>query len=73
MIIVIVGLFTILHTSFPHIMREKVSEYDKLEKINDKEYSANLQLFAGIGMLLVGGIILVLGVNRKDEKEILKK
>ena len=73
MIIIIVGLFTILSTTFPHVMREKVSEFKKLEKTNDKEYTENWQLYAGIGMIVVGGIVLVLGVNRKDEKEILKK
>jgi uncharacterized membrane protein YkvI len=72
-IIISVGLFTTLLTIFTHAMRFEIGEFMKPEIVKDNEYTANWRLYAGIGMIVIGGVVFVLGVNKKDEKEILKK
>ena len=72
-IILLIGLFTTLLTGFTHIMREKIGEFMKPEIAKDFEYTENWRLYAGIGMIVMGGVVFVLGVNKKDEKEVLKK
>jgi hypothetical protein len=54
-------------------MREEIGEFMKPEIAKDFECTVNWRLYAGIGMIVVGGIVFVLGMNKKDEKEILKK
>jgi hypothetical protein len=54
-------------------MRDEICEFMKPEIAKDFEYMVNWRLYAGIGMIVIGGIVFVLGVNKKDEKEILKK
>ena len=73
MIILLIGLFTTLLTIFTHTMRDEIGEFMKPEIAKDFEYMVNWRLYAGIGMIVIGGIVFVLGVNKKDEKEILKK
>ena len=73
MIIILIGLFTTLYSGFGHIMREGIGEFMKPEIAKDFEYTVNWRMYAGIGMIVIGGVILVLGMNKKDEKEILKK
>ena len=73
MIILLIGLFTTLLTIFTHTMRDEIGEFMKPEIAKDFEYMVNWRLYAGIGMIIIGGIVFVLGVNKKDEKEILKK
>jgi hypothetical protein len=51
-------------------MRMDIGEYMKPEIAKVFEYTINWRLYAGIGMIVIGGVVLVLGVNRKDEKEI---
>jgi uncharacterized membrane protein YkvI len=72
-IILFIGLFTTLLIVFTRTMREEIREFMKPEIAKDFEYTVNWRLYAGIGMIVVGGVVLVLGVNKKDEKEILKK
>jgi len=69
-IILIVGLLTTLYTGFTYFTREKVVDSGKLEITKDNRYTVNWQLYVGIGIMIIGGVVLVLGVNRKDEKEI---
>ena len=71
-IILLIGLFTTLLTVFTHTMREEIGEFMKPEIAKDFEYTVNWRLYAGIGMIVIGGIVFVLGVNKKDEKEIYK-
>ena len=73
MIILLIGLFTTLLTIFTHTMRDEIGEFMKPEIAKDFEYMVNWRLYARIGMIVVSGVVLVLGVNKKDEKEILKK
>ena len=72
-IILLIGLFTTLLTVFTHTMREEIGEFMKPEIAKDFEYTVNWRLYTGIGMIVIGGIVFVLGMNKKDEKEILKK
>jgi hypothetical protein len=72
-IILFIGLFTTLLIVFTRTMREEIGEFMKPEIAKDFEYTVNWRLYAGIGLIVIGGIVLVLGVNKKDEKEILKK
>jgi uncharacterized membrane protein YkvI len=72
-VILLVGVFTTLLTVFTHAAREEIGEFMKPEIVKDNEYTVNWHLYAGIGMIVIGGVVFVLGVNKKDEKEILKK
>jgi len=69
-IILLIGLFTTLLTSFTHIMRIDIGEIMKSDIAKDIEYTVNWHLYAGFGMIVIGGVVLILGVNKKDEKEI---
>ena len=69
-IILLIGLFTTLLTVFTHIMRKEIREFIKPEIAKDFEYTVNWRLYTGIGMIVIGGVVFVLGVNKKDEKEI---
>jgi len=59
-----------LYASFTYFTREKVVDLGKLDMIKDNQNTINWQPNAGVGLMLIGGVVLVLGVNRKDEKEI---
>jgi drug/metabolite transporter (DMT)-like permease len=69
-IILFIGLLMTLYSGFTYFMRENAADLGKLEITKDNQNSVNWQPFVGIGLMLVGGVVLVLGVNRKDEKEI---
>lgn len=70
MIILIVGLLMTLYTGFTYFTREKVVGLGKLEITKDNQHAVNWQPYVGIGIMIIGGVVLVLGVNQKDEKEI---
>ena len=69
-IILLIGLFTTSLTIFTHTMRMDIGEIMKPDIAKDFEYTVNWRLYAGIGMIVIGGVVLVLGVNKNDEKEI---
>ena len=69
-IIILVGLFMTIYTGFTYFTREKVVGLGKLEITKENQHSVNWQPYVGIGVMIIGGVVLVLGVNRKDEKEI---
>jgi hypothetical protein len=69
-LILIVGLLMTLYTGFIYVTREKVSDSGKLEITKNTQDTVNWQPFVGIGMMIIGGVVLVLSVNRKDEDEI---
>jgi hypothetical protein len=72
-IILSIGLFTALLTIFTHTMRFEIGEWLKPGIVKNNVYTVNWRLYAGIGLIVIGGAVFVLGVNKKDEKEILKK
>jgi uncharacterized membrane protein YidH (DUF202 family) len=72
-IIILIGLLMTLYTGFTFFTREKVVDLGKLEITKENQHSVNWQPYVGIGITIVGGIVFVLGVNKKDEKEIFKK
>ena len=69
-IILLVGLLMTLYSGFTYFTREKVVDLGKLEITKENQHSVNWQPYVRIGIMIIGGIVLVLGVNRKDEKEI---
>ena len=72
-IILLVGLLMTLYTGFTFFTREKVVDLGKLKITKENQHSVNWQPYVGIGIMIVGGVVFVLGVNKKDEKEIFKK
>ena len=69
-VILLVGLLMTIYTGFTYFTREKVVDIGKLEITKENQHSVNWQPYVGIGIMIIGGVVLVLGVNRKDEKEI---
>ncbi|MGD0591644.1 MAG: hypothetical protein ABSA44_12745 [Bacteroidota bacterium] len=69
----IVGLLMTLYTGFTYVTREKVVDLRKLEITKNNQRTVNWQPYVGIGIMIIGGVVFVLGVNRKDEKEIFEK
>ena len=69
-VILLVGLLMTTYTGFTYFTREKVVDIGKLEITKENQHSVNWQPYVGIGIMIIGGVVLVLGVNRKDEKEI---
>jgi hypothetical protein len=47
-----------------------IGEIIKPDIAQDFEYTDNWRLYAGIGMIVIGVVVFVLDVNKKDEKEI---
>jgi len=69
-IILILGLFMTLYAGFIYFTREKITDLGEREIAKNNQNTENWQPYIGIGIMIIGGIVLVLGVNRKDEKEI---
>lgn len=69
-IILVVGILITLYTGFTYFTKEKVVDLGKLEITKKNQHSVNWQPYVGIGIMIIGGVVLVLGVNRKDENEI---
>ena len=69
-VILLVGLLMTTYTGFTYFTREKVVDIGQLEITKENQHSVNWQPYVGIGIMIIGGVVLVLGVNRKDEKEI---
>jgi uncharacterized membrane protein YkvI len=72
-ITLIVGLLMILYTGLTYVIREKVVDLGELEITKDNQHTLNWQPYVGIGMIVIGGVVFILGVNRKDEREIYEK
>ena len=69
-VILLVGLLMTIYTGFTYFTREKVVDLGQLELTKNNRHTVNWQSYLGIGIMIIGGVVLVLGVNRKDEKEI---
>jgi uncharacterized membrane protein YidH (DUF202 family) len=69
-IILIVGLMITLYACFTYFTREKVVDFREHEITKDNRNTINWQPYVGIGLMLIGGVVLVLGVNRNDEEDI---
>ena len=69
-VILLVGLLMTTYTGFTYFTREKVVDIGQLEITKENQHSVNWQPYVGIGIMIIGGVVLVLGVNQKDEKEI---
>ncbi|RPI04907.1 MAG: hypothetical protein EHM64_08405 [Ignavibacteriae bacterium] len=62
-----------LYTGFTYFTREKVMDLGPIEISKNNPHSVNWQPYVGVGIMIIGGVVLVLAKNRKDEKEIFKK
>jgi uncharacterized membrane protein YidH (DUF202 family) len=69
-IILILGLLMTLYAGLSYFTREKVADLGGREITKDNQNTVNWQPYVGIGIMIVGSVVIVLGVNRKDEKEI---
>ena len=69
-IIFLVGMLMTIYTGFTYFTREKVVDLGGREITKDNQNTVNWQPYVGIGIMMIGGVVLMLGVNRKDEKEI---
>ena len=72
-IILSIGLFLILYTGFISIGSDKVAGLTNFVLTMDNQLNVHWEMSIGIGMIIIGGLVLVLRMNRKDEKEILEK
>ena len=68
--ILIAGLLITLYSGFTYFTREKVVDFSEHEVTKDKQNTVNWQPYVGIGLMIIGGVVLVLRVNREDKKEI---
>jgi membrane-associated HD superfamily phosphohydrolase len=50
-------------------MRMDIGEIMKPDIAKDIEYTVNWHLYAGFGMIVIGGVVLILGVNKKMKKK----
>ncbi|MCX6122811.1 MAG: hypothetical protein NTX44_14465 [Ignavibacteriales bacterium] len=60
-IILIVGLLMTIYTGFTYVTKEKVVDLGELEITKDNHHTINWQPYAGIGMMVIGGAVLILG------------
>jgi uncharacterized membrane protein YidH (DUF202 family) len=60
-IILIVGLLMTIYTGFTYVTKEKVVDLGELEITKDNHHTVNWQPYAGIGMMVIGGVVLILG------------
>jgi hypothetical protein len=72
-IILIIGLLLTFYTSINYLAEKKSMDAEMLQMKQDNRHDVNWQLLAGIGIMVAGGVVLVLGVNRKDEEKIFDK
>jgi len=63
----------ILYTGFIYIRNEKVAGLGYFVLTMNNQLSVHREMNIGIGMIIIGYLVLVLRMNRKDEKEILEK
>jgi hypothetical protein len=69
-IFLVFGLFITLYSTFIYVMRERIADSGKIEITKNNSTAVNWQPYVGVGMVIIGGVVLILSVNRKDEEEI---
>ena len=60
-VILIVGLLMTIYTGFTYVTKEKVVDLGELEITKDNQHTVNWQPYAGIGVMVIGGLVLILG------------
>jgi hypothetical protein len=61
LVILIIGLLMTVYTGFTYVTKEKVVDLGVVEITKEKEHSVDWQPYAGVGAMIVGGVLLVLG------------
>ena len=64
LIIFIVGFVFMLYAGFGFITKEKVVEIGGLEVTKNKEHTTSLSPLAGLGAMIIGGVLFISG-NKK--------
>jgi hypothetical protein len=62
--IIVIGLLLTIFTGFGFITRKKVVDIGKLEITTSKPHRVNWPPYAGVGIMIVGGIILFMGSKK---------
>ncbi len=57
LIIILIGFLMTLYTGFNYITKEKLVDIGGIQITANENHSANWSPFAGIGIMLIGGII----------------
>mgnify|MGYP001359677371 CR=1 FL=1 len=63
-IIIIVGLLLTVFTGFHFFTKKKVVDIGKVEITKSEPHRVNWSPYAGVGIMLVGGIILLVGAKK---------
>jgi hypothetical protein len=63
-IILVIGILATVFTGFNFITREKVVDIGELEIMANKNHSVDWKPAAGIGIMIVGGILIAFGSKR---------
>jgi membrane-associated HD superfamily phosphohydrolase len=66
------GLFMSLYSGLAYVMREKTADRGKLERTKNDRNTVNWQPYLGILTMVIGCVVFVLAVNKKDEEKIIK-
>jgi hypothetical protein len=61
-----VDLLKTLYTGYANVSKENRADLEKLEKKKHDQHKINWKPYAGIGMMVVGGAVLVLGRKKLD-------
>jgi hypothetical protein len=72
-IILLIGIALTISSIFIDVTGKRFVDYWNSEKPKNALQSINWLTIAGIGTIVVGGIVLVLRANKKDEKKVLEK
>jgi hypothetical protein len=67
-IIFAIDLLKTLYTSFNNAAKEKSAESEEFMKIKEHHETANWKSYAGIGMMVIGGALLVLGSEKSPSE-----
>lgn len=60
-IILVIGLAMSLYTGFTYVTKEKVADLGGIEITADKSHRVDWQPYAGVGIMVIGGVMLFLG------------
>ena len=72
-IILLIGISLTILSVFINVTGKRFMDYWNSEEPKNALQSINWLTIAGVGAIVVGGIILVLRANKKDEKKVLDK
>jgi hypothetical protein len=69
-VIFTIGLLITLYAGLNYFTRGKIMDSGEQKMTRDNLNIVSWSPYVGIGIMLIGGVVLVLGVNRNDEEGI---